>query len=219
MSTLKTNRIEPVGSTAGTVTVDGTMVFTQGATFPGGISVGQAAYFSSGVTVAGGISVSGNATFSGTVFMGSSAAPFYGPTGNAPIYGARAWVTFNTARNVSGTLDTTSTNRQIFGSGNVASVQRVGEGDLSSGTANLRFRVTFTTPMPNANYAVTGMATQYQNTNPTGAFLLLHTTSNTPGEGAPSNKTTTSFDVILASSSAATTAGFDNHYVSVVVFG
>lgn len=56
MSTLKTNRIEPVGSTAGTVTVDGTMVFTQGATFPGGISVGQNAYFSGGVTFNAGAS-------------------------------------------------------------------------------------------------------------------------------------------------------------------
>ena len=74
--------------------------------------------------------------------------------------------------------------------------------------------------MPNANYAVTGMATQYVNGNSTGCLLLLHTdASGNPGEGAPSNKTTTSFDVILANSNIQTSVGYDNHYVSVVVFG
>lgn len=139
------------------------------------------------------------------------------PSGTAPMFAARAWVTFNTLKNTSGTVDTTATNRQIFGSGNVASVQRVISG--GNGTGNLRYRVTFTTAMPDANYAVTGMATQYVNGNSTGCLILLHTNATTVGDGAPSNKTTSSFDIILANSASATTAGYDNHYVSVVVFG
>jgi len=113
MSTIKADNISPVGSTlnltapvaglsvAGGITVGGIAYFSTGVTVAGGITVGGIAYFSTGVTVAGrisvasGISVSGNATFSGTVFMGPSAAPFYGPTGNAPIYGIRAFVTFD----------------------------------------------------------------------------------------------------------------------------
>jgi len=81
MSTLKTNRIEPVGSTAGTVTVDGTMVFAQGATFPGGISVGQFAYFSSGVTVANTGSFGGLLTLAGatsSAVLSCSTAPTLG---------------------------------------------------------------------------------------------------------------------------------------------
>lgn len=61
-------------------------------------------------------------------------------TGSAPVYGARAWVNFN------GT-GTTGTNQTIRGSGNVASVYKNGVGD---------YTVTFSTALPNANYAVTG---------------------------------------------------------------
>jgi uncharacterized protein YjbI with pentapeptide repeats len=58
-------------------------------------------------------------------------------TGTAPIYGCRAWVNFNG-------IGTTGTNMTIRASGNVSSVNKLGTG---------RYRVTFTTPMLDANYA------------------------------------------------------------------
>jgi len=166
------------------------------------------------------IGYNSSAANSNSVYLGNaSTTSLYMGNGSvvAPLYGARAWVTFNTAKNTSGVASTTATDRLIFGSGNVASVQRV----LAQGndTANLRFRVTFTVPMPNENYAVTGMATQYVNGNSTACNLLLHTTATTVGTGAPSNKTTTSFDIILANFVTANANGFDNHYVNIVVFG
>jgi hypothetical protein len=60
-------------------------------------------------------------------------------TGTAPIYGCRAWVNFD------GT-GTTGTNMTIRGSGNVASVYKNGTGD---------YTITFTTAMPDTNYAPT----------------------------------------------------------------
>lgn len=61
-----------------------------------------------------------------------------GQTGNAPVYGARAWCVFD------GTL--TGTNTPIAG-GNVASVTRNGVGD---------YTINFTTAMPDANYCFFG---------------------------------------------------------------
>ena len=58
-------------------------------------------------------------------------------TGSAPIYGCRAWVNFD------GT-GTIGTNMTIRGSGNVSSVYKNGTGD---------YTITFTTAMPDANYA------------------------------------------------------------------
>jgi len=60
-------------------------------------------------------------------------------TGAAPIYGCRAWVNFD------GT-GTTGTNMTIRGSGNLASVLKNGTGD---------YTITFTTAMPDTNYAPT----------------------------------------------------------------
>lgn len=54
-------------------------------------------------------------------------------SGNAPMFACRAWVTFNGATGA------------ILASGNVASVTRHGTGD---------YTITFTTAMPDANYAV-----------------------------------------------------------------
>ena len=59
-----------------------------------------------------------------------------GQSGAAPIYGARAWCTFNSA--------TAGTNPPTSG-GNIASVNHIGAGTFS---------VTFTTAMPDANYMV-----------------------------------------------------------------
>lgn len=58
-------------------------------------------------------------------------------TGSAPIYACRAWVNFNGTGTVS-----------IRGSGNVSSITDNGTGD---------YTVNFTTAMPDANYAVSGL--------------------------------------------------------------
>ena len=65
-------------------------------------------------------------------------AQFATVSGTAPIYGARAWVNFD------GT-GTIGTNQTLRGSGNVTSVYKNAAGD---------FTVTFSTAMPDANYAV-----------------------------------------------------------------
>lgn len=65
-------------------------------------------------------------------------------TGSAPIYGCRAWVNFNGSADTTGATSTANTNRLIRASGNVTSVLRNGAGD---------YTVTFSTPMPDANYA------------------------------------------------------------------
>jgi hypothetical protein len=68
-------------------------------------------------------------------------------TGSAPIYGCRAWVNFDGTRNAADTgASTNGANVLIRASGNVASVLKNGTGD---------YTVTFTTAMPNANYAMT----------------------------------------------------------------
>jgi hypothetical protein len=66
-------------------------------------------------------------------------------TGSAPIYGCRAWVNFDGTKDTAGAASTANTNRQIRASGNVTSVLRNGTGD---------YTITFTTAMPDANYAV-----------------------------------------------------------------
>lgn len=73
-------------------------------------------------------------------------------TGTAPVFGARAWAVFD------GTL--TGTNAPLA-SGNVTSITRNGVGDYS---------VTFTTPMPDINYAVTAVC------NSTASYANVMTT-------------------------------------------
>lgn len=63
-----------------------------------------------------------------------------GQTGTAPVFGYRAWVVFD-GTNIVGTDCT------ILGSGNVASVYKNASGN---------FTITFTTALPNANYAING---------------------------------------------------------------
>ncbi len=87
-------------------------------------------------------------------------------TGSAPIYGCRAWVNFDGTRNEAGTANTSNTNRFIRASGNVTSVLRNGVGD---------YTITFTTAMPNANYAVTG-ASKRGAANSRGCMFESHPT-------------------------------------------
>lgn len=64
-------------------------------------------------------------------------APFPNQAGAAPFFGVRAWVNFNGTGTVA-----------IRASGNVSSITDNGVGD---------YTVNFTTPMPDANYAVLGV--------------------------------------------------------------
>lgn len=67
--------------------------------------------------------------------------------GTPPIFGCRAWVNFNGTRNATDTgASTNGANVHIRGSGNVASVLKNATGD---------YTITFTTPMPDANYCLT----------------------------------------------------------------
>jgi hypothetical protein len=81
-------------------------------------------------------------TSSSGVTFGSANMP--NPVGSAPIYGCRAWVNFDATRDSSGATNALNTNRFIRSSGNVTSVKKDSTG---------RYRVTFTTPMLDANYA------------------------------------------------------------------
>lgn len=72
-------------------------------------------------------------------------------TGSAPIYGARAFVSFDASRNAAGTTDSSNTNRFIRRSANVSSVLKVGTGI---------YRVNFTTSMENAEYVCIGSANE-----------------------------------------------------------
>ena len=67
-------------------------------------------------------------------------------TGSAPIYGCRAWVTFDGTRNEADTgASTNGANVKIRASGNVTSVLKNGTGD---------YTVTFTTALADANYSL-----------------------------------------------------------------
>jgi hypothetical protein len=72
--------------------------------------------------------------------------------GTAPSYSARAWVSFDATRNVSGVADSTNTNRFIYGSANVTNVLRTNPGN---------YFVNFATAFPNADYAFSTSAFHY----------------------------------------------------------
>jgi len=88
-----------------------------------------------------------------------------GQSGSAPAYVARAWVNFN------------GTNGSIIASGNISGVTRSGAGI---------YNVTFSTAMPDANYAFVGGA---QNGGGNGYTTITQVTSYT-------TKTTTSCDIV-----------------------
>ena len=68
-------------------------------------------------------------------------------TGSAPVFGVRAWVNFDATKDSTGAVSSANTNRLIRASGNVSSVLK---------TANGVYTVTFTTALPDANFAVYG---------------------------------------------------------------
>jgi hypothetical protein len=86
-----------------------------------------------------------------------------------PIYACRAWVNFNGNRNAANTgASTNGANVLIRESGNVASVLKNVAGN---------YTITFTTPMPDANYCVTGIASSNIGAEPNSVMVAMATTT------------------------------------------
>jgi hypothetical protein len=111
-------------------------------------------------------------------------------TGTAPIYGVRAWVNFNGTRNVTDTgASTNGANVLLKASGNVTSVLKNATGD---------YTITFTTALPDANYAVSAMTTGVN----TGTNTTRHVVVKGDPTSGASDKTTTTLTILCGSSAA-----------------
>lgn len=159
MSTIKTDRIEPLGTTivvSSGITVGGGAHFSGGVTAAGGLSVtgsgitvGGGAHFSGGITAAGGISAGSNSHFGGNVwvtggltadsFVSVGSARMSAPTGSAPLFGIRAWGSFR---------GSTTSPYPVTGvcGGNISTITKL----ATTG----EYGVTFDVAMPHNNYAV-----------------------------------------------------------------
>jgi hypothetical protein len=84
-------------------------------------------------------------TGTGSLVLGT--APIPTPSGTAPVYGARAWVSFDATRNAAGGSDIANTDRYIRNSKNVTKVTK---------TATGLYDVYITTALPDADYTVSG---------------------------------------------------------------
>ena len=117
-------------------------------------------------------------------------------SGSAPSYSARAWVSWD------GGTTAVST---IFGSGNVSSVTDNGTGQST---------INFTTALPNANYAVVGMATGYSNLCNENMVIQSADANN---DQNPTTKTTSAVRVAYGH---ANTAGLAHiGYLTLVIIG
>ena len=112
-------------------------------------------------------------------------------SGSAPIYAARAWVTF----------DGTTSPPSISASGNVSSVSRSATGD---------YTINFTTALPDANYAVSAIGKHV-----TDAGNIVICVQGTPTTSAVRIQCTS----LSLSASTASTAAYSPLRVSVVIFG
>jgi hypothetical protein len=130
-----TTGLTPSTATTGAVTLAGTLAVSNGGT-------GLTTLTANNVILGNGTSAvqsvapgtSGNSLVSnGTTWISSPISQLSTATGLAPSYSARAWVNFSGVSTVT-----------INGSGNIASVVRNSTGD---------YTVTFTTAMPDANFA------------------------------------------------------------------
>lgn len=84
-------------------------------------------------------------------------------TGTAPVYGIRAWIAFDGTRDSTGATNTNNTARFIYASGNITSVVLLAGNQVSYDGYNAQ--VTFTIPMPDANYAVVSSSSNISCTN------------------------------------------------------
>lgn len=161
------------------------------------------------------LDVLGAGKFSQSVTIGGAA--FAAPSGTAPIFGARALVVFDTNRTAAGTTETTltATNRFIRHGGNIASVNRTAVGI---------YIITFTTPMPHADYVVIcSTANNLQNSSLVASLSAgTTTTANTYAVATPPlqpfNKTTTSFTIHTGSSASGNRFDPVSNPISVLVF-
>jgi len=161
------------------------------------------------------LDVVGAGKFSQSVTIGG--ATFNAPSGTAPIFGARALVVFDTNKNSAGTTETTLTltNRFIRHDGNIASVNRTAVGI---------YIITFTTPMPHANYVVIcDIANNLQNSSLVASLSAGTTTTANTYQNAllplqPFNKTTTSFTIHTGSSASGNRIDPLANPISVLVF-
>ncbi len=113
-------------------------------------------------------------------------------TGSAPMYVARAWVTFNSYTATIGVLN----------SGNISSITDNGVGN---------YTLNFTTAMPDANYAVLG-TTLMDSSNNVSSLSVQVDGSHSSG---PTQKTTSAVRVGLANGSGR----YDAVNIYVAVFG
>jgi hypothetical protein len=113
-----------------------------------------------------------------------------------PIYACRAWVNFNGTRNATDTgASTNGANVLIRASGNVSSVLKNGTGD---------YTITFTTAMPDANYAVSGSTQIDQSGNgQCGEFGIFRGSGYSPATSSvrvrTNNGAQSAADVLVAS--------------------
>lgn len=120
-------------------------------------------------------------------------------SGSAPIYGCRAWVSFDGTKDTTGATSTANTNRLIRASGNVTSVLRNGTGD---------YTVNFTTAMPDANYSA---VVTTSDDNAASAYGFVKGVSG--GANAPT-ASAVSFILLQSSSNAVV----DRSIVSIAIF-
>ena len=158
---------------------------------------------SSGITIAAGKTLPASSltgalpAIDGSALTGIPApAALSTASGSAPSYSARAWVSWD------GGATAVST---IFGSGNVSSVTDNGTGQST---------INFTTALPNANYAVVGMATGYSNL--CNENMVIQSADGS-GDQNPTTKTTSAVRVAYGH---ANTAGLAHiGYLTLVVIG
>lgn len=140
--------------------------------------------------------IDGSALTGISSYADSDALSLFNASGSAPVYAPRAWVSWD------GGATAVST---IFGSGNVSSVTDNGTGQST---------INFTTALPNANYAVVGMATGYSNLCNENMVIQ---SANGSGDQNPTTKTTSAVRVAYGH---ANTAGLAHiGYLTLVVIG
>jgi len=106
-------------------------------------------------------------TFTGAlVGTAANATGLVNSPGVAPVYGVRAFVSFDGARNTSNVVSYTNTDRYIRSSGNITNVLRNGQGD---------YTVNFATAMPDANYCCSGICRGFDASNNSMEYIGIST--------------------------------------------
>ena len=145
-------------------------------------------------------------TFTGALAGNAATATKFGTTtGTAPIYGIRAWVTFNGLNNTSDVADATNTNRFIYGnglaSGNVTSVLRNAAGD---------YTINFSTAMQDTNYCCVASCSH------SGVYggIAVDVMSNISGSNGVTSPTTSAVRLVVQQPNV---GNLDVPYVNVIV--